>query len=133
VTLVDTNVLVDVWTQDPRWALWSARAIAQAAERGPLGINPIIYAELSVGFEQEAALEAVLGGAGIRRLALPFRAASPAAQAFSAYRRRGGSRAAPLPDFFIGAHALVEDLPLLTRDPARYRAYFPGLRLIAPR
>jgi hypothetical protein len=97
-----------------------------------LGVNPIIYAELCLGFEQESQLEEALAGAGIRRLALPYRAAWPAAHAFAAYRKRGGRRSTPLPDFLIGAHALVEGLPLLTRDPRRYRSYFPKLKLLAP-
>ena len=130
--LVDTNVFVDVWTRDPAWAEWSEKALAEAAEAGPLGVNPVIYAELCVGFKNESQLEATLSEAGVRRLALPYQAAWPAARAFAAYRKRGGRRSAPLPDFFIAAHALVEGLTLLTRDARRYRSYFPGLRLIAP-
>ena len=130
--LVDTNVFVDLWTRDPMWAAWSEEALARAAEAGPLGVNPIIYAELCLGFEKESQLETTLAEVGVRRLALPFQAAWPAAQAFAAYRKRGGGRSAPLPDFFIGAHALVEGLTLLTRDARRYRTYFPKLRLIAP-
>jgi predicted nucleic acid-binding protein len=132
VILVDTNVFVDVWSHDPVWADWSERALARAAEAGPLGVNPIIYAELCLGFEEESQLEDTLADVGIRRLSLPYQAAWPAARAFAAYRKRGGARTAPLPDFFIGAHALVEGLTLLTRDPRRYRTYFPKLRLIAP-
>lgn len=130
--LVDTNVFVDLWTGDATWADWSEEALARAAEAGPLGVNPIIYAELCLGFGKESQLEETLAEAGVRRLALPYQAAWPAAQAFAAYRRRGGRRSAPLPDFFIGAHALVDGLTLLTRDPRRYRTYFPKLRLIAP-
>jgi predicted nucleic acid-binding protein len=132
VTLVDTNVFVDLWTRDPVWAPWSEQALAEAAEAGPLGVNPVIYAELCLGFESEPQLEATLSGAGVRRLVLPYQAAWPAARAFSAYRKRGGTRTAPLPDFFIGAHALVDGLTLLTRDARRYRTYFAGLRLVAP-
>lgn len=131
--LVDTNVFVDVWTRDPVWAEWSEQALARAADAGPLAVNPVIYAELCLGFEAESQLDEALAEAGVRRLALPYRAAWPAARAFAAYRRRGGRRSAPLPDFFIGAHALVEGLTVLTRDARRYRGYFPGLRLIAPR
>ncbi len=130
--LVDTNIFVDLWTRDPVWADWSERELARAAEAGPLGVNPIIYAELCLGFESDAQLEETLAEAGVRRLALPYDAAWPAARAFASYRKRGGRRSAPLPDFFIGAHALVEGLSLLTRDPRRYRTYFPGMRLIAP-
>ena len=130
--LVDTNVFVDLWTRDPVWGVWSEKALARAAERGPLAVNPIIYAELCLGFERESLLEEALADAGIRRLALPYRAAWPAVCAFTAYRKRGGKRTAPLPDFFIGAHVLVEGLTLLTRGARRYRTYFPRLRLIAP-
>jgi hypothetical protein len=132
VILVDTNVLVDLWTSDPGWGRWSEDALARAAETGQLAINPVIYAELCLGFEREADLDSALSSAGVRRLALPHRAAWPAARAFAAYKRRGGRRTAPLPDFFIGAHALVEGLTLLTRDARRYRTYFPRIRLIAP-
>ena len=130
--LVDTNVFVDVWSRDPAWAAWSEEALARAADSGPIGVNPIIYAELCLGFAEEAPLERALAAAGVRRLALPVAAAWPAARAFAAYRKRGGGRNTPLPDFFIGAHALVEELTLLTRDARRYRTYFPKLRLIAP-
>src|SRR5262249_49603332 len=132
VILVDTNVFVDLWTQDPVWGNWSATALARAAERSPLAVNPIIYAELCLGFARESLLEEALADAGGRRLPLPYRAAWPAARAFRAYRKRHGKRTAPLPDFFIGAHVLVEGLTLLTRDARRYRTYFPGARLIAP-
>jgi predicted nucleic acid-binding protein len=132
VTLVDTNVFVDVWSNDPRSGSWSATALARAAARGPLAINPIIFTELCFGFERETDLDEVLTSAGVRRLPLPYGAAWPAAQAFAAYRRRGGGRKTPLPDFYIGAHALVEELTLLTRHAVRYRTYFPRLKLIAP-
>jgi hypothetical protein len=132
VTLIDTNVFVDIWTTDPVWGRWSREALQGAAEAGPVGINPIVYAELCLGFEREERLADALVDAGVRRLPLPYEAAWPAARAFAAYRRRGGRRRAPLPDFFIGAHALVQQLPLLTRDARRYRTYYPGVRLIAP-
>jgi len=132
VILVDTNVFVDVWSRDPAWADWSEAALVAAAEAGPLGVNPIIYAELCLGFEEESQLAEALAQAGVRRLPLPYRAAWPAAHAFAAYRRRGGRRSTPLPDFFIGAHALVEGLTLLTRDPRRYRTYFPAVRITSP-
>jgi predicted nucleic acid-binding protein len=95
VILVDTNVFVDVWSRDPVWADWSERTLARAAEAGPLGVNPIIYAELCLGFEEESQLEDTLAEAGIRRLNLPYQAAWPAARAFAAYRKRGGRRARP--------------------------------------
>jgi hypothetical protein len=132
VILVDTNIFVDLWTRDAVWANWSEEALGRAAESDPLGVNPIIYAELCLGFEKESLLDVTLAAVGVRRLPLPYRAAWPAACAFAAYRKRGGRRSTPLPDFFIGAHALVEGLTLLTRDARRYRTYFPDLRLIAP-
>jgi predicted nucleic acid-binding protein len=132
VTLVDTSVLVDVWSNDPRWGSWSASALARTAARGPLAINPVIYTELCLGFARETELESVLTNVGVRRLPLPYEAGWPAAQAFAAYRQRGGGRRTPLPDFYIGAHAVVEGLMLLTRDAGRYRMYFPLLKLIAP-
>jgi hypothetical protein len=132
VILVDTNVFVDIWTSDPKWGEWSARALAAAAASDTLAVNPVIYAELSIGFTTEAALDEALADAGIRRLPLPYRAAWLAARAFAAYRKRGGARVRPLPDFFIGAHAEAEGHRLLTRDAARVRTYFPKVRLIAP-
>lgn len=130
--LVDTNIFVDLWTRDPEWCRWSEQALTRAATDGPLAVNPIIYAELCLGFEAESLLEEVLDDVGVRRLPLPYAAAWPAARAFAAYRKRGGQRSTPLPDFFIGAHALVEGLRLLTRDARRYRGYFPKVRLISP-
>jgi predicted nucleic acid-binding protein len=132
VILVDTNVFVDIWTADPTWGEWSAEALARAAEKGAVGVNVIIYAELCLGFRREVDLEKALAQAGILRWPLPYAAAWRAAQAFAAYRKRGGRRTAPLPDFFIGAHAQAEKLGLLTRDPARYRTYFPTVKLIIP-
>jgi predicted nucleic acid-binding protein len=130
--LVDTNVFVDLWSEDPQWGEWSARALARATETSTLAVNPVIYAELCLGFRREEDLGRALADADVRRLPLPYAAAWPAARAFLRYRKRGGARAAPLPDFFIGAHALVAGLTLLTRDPRRYRTYFPQVRLIAP-
>lgn len=130
--LVDTNIFVDLWTDDARWGTWSATALAEAADTDSVAINPIIYAELSMGFAAAGELDAVLSDAGIRRLPLPYEAAWRAAQAYSDYRRRGGRRTAPLPDFFIGAHAEAAGLRLLTRDVRRIRTYFPAVELIAP-
>ena len=132
VILVDTNVIVDIWTADPRWGRWSAEALARVAAADVLAVNPIIFAELSVGFATESQLDDALSGAGLRRLPLPYGAAWLAARAFSVYRKRGGRRTAPLPDFFIGAHAEAESLRLLTRDAARIRTYFPKVDVIAP-
>jgi predicted nucleic acid-binding protein len=131
-TLVDSNVLLDIVTDDPRWAEWSAAELAAAARRGPLIINPVIYAEVSVGFNRIEDLDDALDPGQFRRDTLPWTAGFLAGKAFLAYRKRGGARGAPLPDFFIGAHAAVTGLALLTRDGARYHTYFPTVRLIAP-
>ncbi len=130
--LVDSNVLLDVLTEDPRWYQWSADALARQAERDVLAVNPIIYAEVSVGFVRIEELDAALPTAMIHRLALPWDAAFLAGKCFVSYRKRGGARRSPLPDFYIGAHASVTGMRLLTRDSARYRTYFPRLKLIAP-
>lgn len=131
-TLVDSNVLLDVLTEDGRWFEWSAKALAEAAEAGPLYINPIIYAEVSVRFTRVEDLDDAVPASDFRRADLPWAAAFLAAKAFVAYRRRGGERSTTLPDFFIGAHAAVTGLRLLTRDAARYRTYFPTLDVRAP-
>lgn len=130
-TLVDTNVLLDVMTEDPRWSDWSQARLAEAADAGLLAINPIIYAELSAGFRRKEDLDAQLKDE-FERLALPWEAGFLAGQCFQRYRRLGGPRHSLLPDFYIGAHAMVGGLTLLTRDAARYRAYFPRLAIIAP-
>lgn len=132
VTLVDTSVLLDVLTDDPKWADWSEDAIAEARDTGELAINPIIYAEVSAGFDTIEALDDALPAADFVRKPLPYQAGFVAARAFVAYRRRGGERRSPLPDFYIGAHAAVERYRLLTRDAARYRTYFPRLLLKSP-
>jgi len=131
-TLVDSNVLLDVVTDDSRWGPWSAEALERASTLGVVAINPIIYAEVSTGFDRIEALDEVLPAEAFRRLPLPWEAGFLAGKCFGRYRRAGGSRRSPLPDFYIGAHAAVSGLTLLTRDPARYRTYFPGLSLIAP-
>ena len=131
-TLVDSNVLLDVLTNDPRWGRWSMDALASRADRDVLAINPIIYAEVSIGFDRIEALDDALPASTFHRLALPWEAGFLAGKCFQAYRRRGGARVAPLPDFYIGAHASVSDLTLLTRDARRYRTYFPKLSLVAP-
>jgi predicted nucleic acid-binding protein len=131
MVLVDANVLLDVLTADPTWQEWSQSMLARHEADG-LAINPIIYAELAPAFRAEEELAAALQSWPLQRLALPYEAAWPAAQAFATYRRRGGSRTAPLPDFYIGAHAEVAGLTLLTRDAARYRTYFSRVPLICP-
>jgi hypothetical protein len=125
-------VLLDVLTEDEEWLAWSMGALAAAADAGPLYINPIIYAEVSVRFARVEDLDDALPPTDYRRADLPWDAAFLAAKAFANYRRRGGSRSSTLPDFFIGAHAAVEDLLLVTRDATRYRSYFPTLRMVAP-
>lgn len=130
--LVDTNVIVDVLSRDPNGYGWSAATLLRCADEGPLAINPIIYAELSVGFERIEDLDLALPATDWLRLPLPWSAGFLAGRAFRGYRRRGGSRSRPLPDFYIGAHAAVEDLTLITRDVARFRTYFPTVRLVAP-
>jgi predicted nucleic acid-binding protein len=130
--LVDSNVLLDVITEDGEWLDWSAAALERAAAASPLAINPIIYAEVSIGFDRIEDLDASLPDDYFERRALPWAAAFLAGKCFTRYRREGGVKAAPLPDFYIGAHAAIEGLTLLTRDPRRYRAYFPKLMLIAP-
>lgn len=131
-TLVDTNVLLDVLTEDEMWLAWSLRALSAAAEAGPLWINPIIYAEVSVCFSRIEDLEDALPAGDYRRAQVPWEAAFLAGKAFLDYRRKGGTRSSTLPDFFIGAHAAVGGLALVTRDGARYRTYFPTVRLVTP-
>ena len=131
-TLVDSNVLLDTLTEDGNWFQWSSTALAAAAEDSTLVINPIIYAEVSIGFERIEELEEALPTSYFRRDALPWEAGFLAGKCFAAYRRRGGLRRAPLPDFYIGAHAAVSGMTLLTRDVARYKTYFPRVRLISP-
>jgi predicted nucleic acid-binding protein len=130
--LVDSNVILDVAYEDPSWRDWSEAAIVQVAEHALLIVNPIIYAEVSMGYAQIEQVDAVMSENRFRREALPYEAAFVAGKAFLAYRRRGGRRTAPLPDFYIGAHAAVCRYRLLTRDVARYRTYFPTVELIAP-
>lgn len=130
--LVDSNVLLDLLEEDARWYDWSAGHLQRAADHSTLIINPVIYAEVSVGFQRIEELEAVLQPELFQRRPIPWEAAFLAGKCFLRYRKLGGNRRSPLPDFFIGAHAAVEGLTLLTRDAARYRTYFPSLALIAP-
>jgi predicted nucleic acid-binding protein len=125
-------VLLDVLTEDPVWSGWSEEALAECAERSTLAINPLIYAEVSIRFERIEELEESLPAADFVRLPLPWEAAFLAGKCFARYPRRRGGRRSPLPDFYIGAHAAVAGLTLLTRDPTRYRTYFPGLEMISP-
>ena len=130
--MVDSNVLLDLMTEDARWLAWSAEAVEKTADRFRLVINPIIYAEVSIRYSRIEDLEAALPKAMLDREAIPYEAAFLAGKCFLAYRQRGGTKRSPLPDFFIGAHAAVAGYRLLTRDAARYRSYFPRLSLIAP-
>jgi predicted nucleic acid-binding protein len=131
-TFVDTNVLLDLATNDATWADWSERQLDAASLRGPLLINDVVYAELSVRFATIEKLDEFIDAAGLGLTPMPRAALFLAAKAFQAYRSSGGVRTGVLPDFFIGAHAAVESWPLLTRDVQRYRSYFPKLTLIAP-
>lgn len=130
LVLVDTNVLIDVATEDPRWFEWSSRELARSL--GRLALNPIVYAEFSVHYDTIEEVETVLSELRMARLPIPYEAAFLAGKVFRRYRERGGKRNAPLPDFFVGAHAAVEELTLLTRDAKRYREYFPRIKLITP-
>ena len=131
-SIVDSNVLLDVITEDPQWFQWSAAAIEEAAESSRLLINPVIYAEISVRFPTIEGLEAALPKGLLGREPIPYDAAFLAGKCFLQYRRRGGARSSTLPDFFIGAHAAVAGYRLITRDASQYRTYFPKLVLVAP-
>lgn len=130
--LVDSNVLLDIFTADPDWLSWSQPALADALLAGPVGINQLVYAEISVAYKSLAELDIVLSRLKIQRINLPWAAAHLAGQAFVVYRRKGGIKTSPLPDFYIYAHAQSEKLTLLTRDAKRCRTYFPKVKLITP-
>lgn len=132
ITLVDANVLLDVLTDDTKWSKRSGDALARAADSGRLAINPIVYAEVSVGFASVEDLDAALPTDVFERLPLPWDAAFLAGKCFVRYRRGGGERRSPLPDFYIGAHAAIEGLTLLTRDARRYRTYLPRVTIVTP-
>lgn len=132
MTLVDTNVLLDLVTNDETWADWSVAQLEEASFRGPLVINDVVYAELSVRYERIEDLEAFIEAAGLVLRPLPRSALFLAGKVFIRYRRSGGTRTGVLPDFFIGAQAAVAELPLLTRDVGRYQTYFPTVELIVP-
>ena len=130
--LVDASVLLDVLTDDPRWYGWSAGQLDACAAEADLCINPVVYAEVSAGFERIEALDDALPADAFTRLELPWEAGFLAGKALLQYRRAKGARGSPLPDFYIGAHAAIEGMALLTRDAKRYRAYYPKLELICP-
>lgn len=128
---LDTNVLLDILTNDPKWADWSSRQF-QRAEREGIAINPILYAELAAHFSSIDDVDHFLRPSVFKRVPLPFEAAFSASRAFLAYRRSGGTKSSPLPDFYIGAHAEHAGYTLVTRDVSRYRTYFPRIKLVAP-
>lgn len=130
--LVDTNVLLDLVTDDPSWGDWSEHQLEAASLRDQLAINGVVYAELSIGFGRIEELDAMLRSVGVGVVGMPRPALFLAGKAFQMYRKRGGSKSGVLPDFFIGAHAVVAKTRLLTRDAGRYRTYFPGIELICP-
>ena len=130
--LVDTNVLLDLVGDDIGWAEWSSNQLQAAALEGPLLINSVVYAEVSVRYQNLGALESFVEGVGLEMAEIPRGALFLAGKAFSAYRQAGGVRTSVLPDFFIGAHAAVLEIPILTRDIRRYRTYFPKVGLISP-
>jgi predicted nucleic acid-binding protein len=131
-TLVDSNVLIDLFDNDSEWQGWSDAMLTKAAARGRLVINPIVLAELAAGFDSFETLNEILPPDYVEREALPWAAAFLAARAYVIYRHAGGERRSPLPDFYIGAHAAVAGHTLLTRDARRYRYYFPKLRIVSP-
>lgn len=130
--LVDSSVILDLFTDDPAWADWSETALSEAGRSAELCINPIVYTEISIGFERIEDLEKAIELGGFRMLEIPKEALFLAGKAFLAYRRNAGRKHAPLPDFYIGAHAAVAGLPVITRDPGRIGAYFPTVELIHP-
>lgn len=132
MTLVDTNVLLDLVTNDARWSAWSETRLEAAALAGRLVINDVVYAELSIRYSRVEDLDQMLDRAGITAVPIPRAALFLAGKAFQQYRAAGGVRTGVLPDFFIGAHAMVEECPLLTRDARRFRGYFPKVSLITP-
>lgn len=130
--MLDTHVLLDILTADPKWLEWSSAQFRAASAKGPVPINPILYAELAAGFDLRDELDHWLWPALFKRLPLPYEAGFRASRAFLQYRRGGGTKTSPLPDFYIGAHAETAGFTLVTRDAARYRTYFPKLELITP-
>jgi predicted nucleic acid-binding protein len=132
ITLVDSSVLLDILTDNPLWGSWSQSALAEARDAGRLVINPIVYAEVSTGFSAIEDLDDAVPETDFEREPLPYSAGFLAGKAFLVYRRRGGKRRSPLPDFYIGAHGAVSAYRLLTRHAVRYRPYFPSLELLAP-
>ena len=131
--LVDSNVILDVFEEDPTWVDWSESTLDERSATDRLYINSVVYAEVSIGFDRIEDLEAALCGADLTMVEIPKESLFLAGKAFISYGRKGGTKASPLPDFFIGAHAAVAGLPLITRDVTRYQAYFPAVDLISPK
>lgn len=132
MTLVDTNILIDILSADPHWEIWSAMALRRQSEHGPIVINEIIYAELAARYETREALDEVIDRLELTFEWLPMSALHAAGRTFHGYRRSGGVRTSILADFFIGAHAAAARAPVLTRDTKRYRTHFPDVELISP-
>ncbi|MCP4108502.1 MAG: type II toxin-antitoxin system VapC family toxin [Desulfobacteraceae bacterium] len=130
--MADSNIILDIATEDPNWFEWSSQTVAFYAETHIFIINPIIYSEVSIGFENMGDTDAIFPSEYFHRIPIPYEAAFLAGKCFLEYRRRGGQRRSPLPDFFIGAHAVIMQIPLITRDVQRYRTYFPELQIITP-
>lgn len=130
--LVDSNIILDIVTRDAQWYDWSAGQLETLAEDHIMIINPIIYSEVSIGFDRIEDLDEALPTEFFRREDLPWEAGFLAGKCFIKYRKSGGARRSPLPDFYIGAHAAIRGIPLITRDTQRYSSYFPKLALISP-
>jgi predicted nucleic acid-binding protein len=130
--IVDSNVILDIFTEDRRWLSWSSNALERIANESRIVINPVIYGEVSIRFERIEELDEALPSAIFEREDVPYEAAFLAGKAYLAYRRRAGTKSSLLPDFYVGAHAAIRSYRVLTRDVARYRTYFPKLVLIAP-
>ncbi|HBC87010.1 MAG TPA: DNA-binding protein [Lentisphaeria bacterium] len=130
--LVDSNVILDIVTEDHIWYGWSSSKLSEFSSNCRFFINPLIYSEVSISFERIEELDEVISGTFFLREHIPWEAAFLAGKCFLKYRKRGGARRSPLPDFFIGAHASVRNMTLLTRDTGRYGEYFPKLKIISP-
>lgn len=130
--LVDSNVILDIFLDDPKWADWSVTALANASNDSTLYINQIVYTEVSIGFKKIEELESALHAGGFQMLEIPNEALFLAGKAYLSYKRNRGTKKSPLPDFYIGAQAAVLSMDLITRDKDRYRTYFPTVKLICP-
>jgi len=130
--LIDSNVILDIFLDDPNWAGWSESTLEKFSSITKLFINPIIYSEVSIGFKRIEELEAALNRAGFQMLEIPKEALFLAGKAFLKYRKKAGIKRSPLPDFYIGAQAAIFEMDLVTRDASRYRTYFPTVKLISP-